>query len=96
MVKAKHARVFKIQSLVKRSPPQLPSSLKCEEGKTYNEKMQFEQIIIHNIYISETSTVKLLHRHKRGWNVSEQEGPIITLMDLMNIELESKEDEVVG
>jgi hypothetical protein len=31
-------------------PPHSPSSSKCEEGKEYNEKMQFVLSIIPNIY----------------------------------------------
>ncbi len=43
--------MLNIQSLVVRSPPHSSLSSKCAEGKLYNEKMQFAQTIIHNIYI---------------------------------------------
>jgi hypothetical protein len=33
--------VLYIQPLIVRSPLHSPSSLECEEGKAYNEKMQF-------------------------------------------------------
>jgi hypothetical protein len=60
----------------------------------YNEKMKFAQMIIHDIYRSETSTINFLCTRKRGWHVSEQEGLGTTSVDPMNIE-ELEEDEVV-
>jgi len=37
----KHARIMNIQLLVVRLLPHSPSSLECEENKTYNEKRYF-------------------------------------------------------
>jgi hypothetical protein len=40
-----------IDSKVAALLPHSPSSLECEKGKTYNEKMQFVHMIILYIYI---------------------------------------------
>ncbi len=75
-------------------PLHSPSSLECEEVKTYNEKMQFVHTLIQDIYRSKTSTIEFLHICKRGWSSSEQARPITTLMDPIYIE-ELVEDEGV-
>jgi hypothetical protein len=60
--KAEHEGVLNIQLLAIRSPPHSSSSLECEEGKMYNEKMQFVQTIICGIYKTRTSLVEFLCR----------------------------------
>jgi len=62
-----------------------PSSLKCEEGKTYNENIQFMHTIIQDIFKSKTSIVEFLHKCRRGWSSSEQAGPKITSLALVYI-----------
>ncbi len=57
-------------SLVVKLSLHFSSSLKCVEGKTYNEKIQFAQTIIHDINQIGTSIVEFLHRSKRHWCVS--------------------------
>ncbi len=71
-----------------------PSFSKCEEGKMYNEKMQFLHTIIQNIYKSGTFAIEFLHKHERGWSSNVQVGPRVTLVNLMNIK-ELEEDEGV-
>jgi hypothetical protein len=66
----------------------------CEEGKTYNENMQFAHTIIQDIYRTGTSTIEFLHWRRRSWSLSVQVGPKATSVHLVNIE-ESKEDEGV-
>jgi hypothetical protein len=44
----------------------------CVEGKAYNEKIQFAQMIIHDINTTGTSVVEFLHRSKRHWRVRKQ------------------------
>jgi hypothetical protein len=56
-------------------PPHSPSSSECEEGKEYNEKMQFVLSIIPDIYGLETSIIEFLHRRKKGWSSNEQARP---------------------
>jgi hypothetical protein len=56
-------------------PPHSPSSSECEEGKEYNEKMQFVLSIIPDIYGSETSIIEFLLRRKKGWSSNEQARP---------------------
>jgi hypothetical protein len=60
----------------------------------YNEKMQFVQTVIHNIYRTRTSTFEFLRKSKRSWCTREEIGPGVTLVDLMVVE-ELEEDEVV-
>jgi hypothetical protein len=55
--------VLNMQLLVVKLPPHSPSSLKCKEDKTYNEKMQFAEMIIHDIYINGTFVMQFLCRH---------------------------------
>jgi hypothetical protein len=86
--------VLNIQPLAVSSSLHLPSSSQCEEGKANNEKMQFADTIIQDIYKIETSIIEFLCRHRRGWSSSEQAGPRATLADLVHIE-ESEEDEGV-
>jgi hypothetical protein len=74
-----------------RLPPHSPSSLECEEGKMYNENMQFAQTIIHNMYKSETFTVEFLPRCRKGWCASEQGGPRAKSVDPMNIQKSEKD-----
>ncbi len=57
--------VLNIQSLVVRSSSNSSSSSECAKGKMYNEKMQFVQTIIHNIYKTGTSIVEFLHKSKK-------------------------------
>lgn len=73
--RVQHAGILNIQSLAVKLPPHSPSSLECEEGKEYNEKMQFVLSIIPDIYESETSIVEFLHKRKKGWSSNEQAGP---------------------
>jgi hypothetical protein len=75
-----------IQPLAIRLSSHSPSSLECEEGKAYNEKIQFAHTIIQDIYKTETSIVKFLCKHKRGWSSSVQTRLRATSMDLVNIE----------
>jgi hypothetical protein len=74
--------------------PHSPSSLKCEKGKAYNEKMQFAHIIIQDLCKIRTYAVEFLYICKRGWSSSVQARPRITSVDLVNIE-ESEEDKGV-
>jgi hypothetical protein len=67
--RAKHG-ALNIQLLAIRSPPHSSSSLECQEGKVYNEKMQFMQTIIHNIYKTRKSVVEFCVEAE---NVSVQE-----------------------
>jgi hypothetical protein len=55
-----------MQPLVVRLPSHSSSSSECAEGKAYNEKMQFVQIIIHDIYKIGTSVIEYLHISKRS------------------------------
>ncbi len=86
--------MLNIQSLAVKLPPCSPSSLKCKEGKTYNEKMQFAQVIIHDIYKIELFVVKFLCRHRKSWSGTNQVGLGATLVDSVYIK-KLKEDEVV-
>jgi hypothetical protein len=58
--------VLNIQPLAERSLSHSSSSLKCAKGKTYNENMQFVQMIIHEIYRIGTSVVEFLHKSRRS------------------------------
>ncbi len=71
-----------------------PSSLKCEKGKAYNEKMQFVHTIIQDLCRTKTSTIEFLYIRKRGWSSNVQAGPRATSMDLVKIE-ETEEDKGV-
>jgi hypothetical protein len=88
--KVEREGMLNIQSLVVRSLSHSSSSSECVEGKMYNEKMQFVQTIIHDIYKTGASTVKILRRTRRSWCV----GLKVTLVDLVFIE-ELEEDEAV-
>jgi len=44
----------------------------CVERKSYNEKIQFVQMIIHDINTTKTYVVEFLRRSKRHWHVKEQ------------------------
>ncbi len=80
--------------LVVRSQLHSSSSLECVEGKAYNEKMQFSQTIIHNIYRTKTLAIEFLCRSKRNWHAKEHIGLGVTLVDLVFIE-ESEEDKAM-
>ncbi len=82
------------QLLVIRLPSHSPSSLECEEGKVYNEKMQFAHTIIQDMYKIRTFIVESLCICRRGQSSSVQVGPRTTLVDLVSIE-ELEEDEGV-
>jgi hypothetical protein len=87
--------MLNIQPLAMRSLLHSPSFSKCEEVKTYSEKMQFLHTIIQDIYKFETYVVEFLCICRRGcWNSSEQARPKATLMDVVNIE-KLEEDEGV-
>ncbi len=58
--------VLNIQSLAVRSLSNSSSSSECAKGKTYNKKMQFVQMIIHNIYRTRTSAIEFLHKNIRS------------------------------
>jgi hypothetical protein len=60
--------VLNIQLLVVRSLPHSSSSSECVEGKVYNEKMQFAQMIIHDIYRTRTFAIEFLRKSKRNWH----------------------------
>jgi hypothetical protein len=47
------------------------SSSKCAEGKVYNEKMQFVQTIIYDIYRTGAFVFEFLHKSKRNWCARE-------------------------
>jgi hypothetical protein len=63
--------VLNIQSLVVRSPLHSSSPLECAKRKAYNDKMQFAQTIIHNIYRTRTFVVEFLHKSRRSWHARE-------------------------
>jgi hypothetical protein len=86
LIRTKCARVLNIQLLAIRLLPHSPSSSECEEGKAYNERMQFVHTIIQDIYKIGTSTIEFLRRRRRGWSSNEQVGLGATLVDLMHIE----------
>ncbi len=50
--------------VVMRSLPHSLSSLECEEGKQYHEKMQFAHSIIQNIYRSRSPVVNFCKDEK--------------------------------
>ncbi len=50
--------MLNIQSLVVRSSLHSSSSSKCVEGKAYDEKIQFAQIIIHDIDMTKTFAIE--------------------------------------
>ncbi len=83
--------MLNIQPLTIRSLSHSSSSLKCAEGKAYNEKIQFVQTIIYNCDIIGTSTIEFLRKRKQHWHAREQIGLGATLIDLMCIE-KSEED----
>jgi hypothetical protein len=56
--------VLNISLLVVRSLLHSSSSLKCVEGKVYNEKIQFAQMIIQDINTIEAFVVEFLCRSK--------------------------------
>lgn len=58
----------------------------CEEGKTYNENMQFAHTIIQDIYRTRTSTIEFLHRRRKSRSLSVQVGPKAIYVHLVNIE----------
>jgi hypothetical protein len=75
-----------------------PHSSSFSEGaeeKMCNEKIEFMQIIIHDIDRSKTFAVGFLHKSKRHWHANAYTGLGATLVDQMFIE-ELEEDEVVG
>ncbi len=78
--------MLNIQLLAIRSPSHSSSSLECVEGKTYNEKIQFAQTIIHDINQTRTFAIEFLHRSKRRWHASAQTRLGATSTDLMFIE----------
>lgn len=51
-----------------------PSSLECEEGKQYHEKMQFTHSIIQDIYRSRSYVVEFWKRRRRSWSSRDQRG----------------------
>jgi hypothetical protein len=77
-----------------RSPLHSSSSLECAKRKAYNDKMQFAQMIIRNIYRTGTFVVEFLHKSRRSWHAKERTRLKATLVDLVFIE-ESEEDEAV-
>jgi hypothetical protein len=70
--KVERKGVLNIQLLVIRSPPRSSSSWECVEGKVYNEKIQFVQMIIQDINIIGTSAIEFLCRSKRCWCVRDK------------------------
>jgi hypothetical protein len=68
--KVEREGMLNIQPLVVRLL-HLSSSLECAEGKTYNEKMQFVQMIIHDIYKIGAFVIKFLCKTRRSWHVTE-------------------------
>jgi hypothetical protein len=60
----------------------------------YNEKMQFAQMIIHNIYRTGTFTYEFLCKSRRSWCVGEQTRLGATSIDPVFIE-ELEENEIV-
>jgi hypothetical protein len=67
--------MLNIQSLVVRLSPHSASSLKCAEGKVYNENMQFARMINHDTCRTRTSTIEFFRRSKRSWHARELIGP---------------------
>jgi hypothetical protein len=64
--------MLNIQPLVVRLPSHSSSSSESAEGKTYNEKMQFVQIIIHDIYKTKTFAIEYLRISKRSRHAREK------------------------
>jgi len=64
-------RALNIQPLAISSPLHSSSSSECAEGKVYNEKILFAQMIIHDIDTIGTSTTEFLHKSERCWCVRE-------------------------
>jgi hypothetical protein len=85
--KVEHENMLNIQSLVVRSPPHSASSSQCVEGKTYNENMQFVQMIIHDICKTRTSIVEFFCKSKRSWHARESTGPKVTSVNPIFIEV---------
>jgi hypothetical protein len=57
--------------LVERSSPHSSSFSKCVEGKAYNEKIQFAQMIIQDINTIGTFAVEFLHKSRRRKHAKE-------------------------
>jgi hypothetical protein len=70
--KVERKGVLNIQLLVIRSPPHSSSSWECVEGKVYNEKIKFVQMIIQDINIIGTFAIEFLCRSKRCWCVRDK------------------------
>jgi hypothetical protein len=86
--------VLNIQTLVVRSLPHSSSSLERVERNAYNEKIQFEQMIIQDINTTKTFVVEFLCRSRQHRRVREKIGPRATLINLVCIqELEEYEVE---
>jgi hypothetical protein len=64
--------VLNIQLLVVWSSLHSSSSSECAKRKVYNEKIQFAQMIIHDIDQIGTSEVEFLHISKRHWHANAQ------------------------
>lgn len=78
--------MLNIQPLVIKSPLHPSSSLECVKGKVYNEKMQFVQMIIHDINRIGTSIVEFLHKSRIFWRANAQIGLGVTSVEQMFIE----------
>ncbi len=93
--RAKREGMLNIQSLVMKLSLIHHHLWNVQEGRhIYNEKLQFAQTIIQNIYITGTFIVEFLCKGKRHWRARKQTGPRATSVDIVFTE-ELEEDEVV-
>ncbi len=69
--RTKREGMLHIQPLAIKLSLHSSSSLECAKRKAYNEKMQFAQMIIHDIYRIRTSIVEFFNRSRRSWHVKE-------------------------
>jgi glutaredoxin len=63
--------MLNIQLLVVRLMSHSSSPSKCVERNTYNKKIQFPQIIIHDIGMTGTFVIEFLHKSRRCWHLRE-------------------------
>jgi hypothetical protein len=63
--KAKCEGMLNIQPLIIRSLSHSSSSSECTKGKAYNEKIQFLQMIIHDLHMTGIVAVEFLRKSRR-------------------------------
>ncbi len=69
--RTKKKGVLNIQPLAIRLLVHLPSSSKCAEGKAYNVKIQFTQMIIQDINTIGTYAVEFFCKSKQCWRAKK-------------------------